>query len=150
MDVDNLLVNYIGEIGRFQILLLLFGCSVTFNNSFSSIDYVFTGATPSFRCDIGKVSNNLQNLSFDELSKVSSPQAKDNKVDACWIRDFNYSLLTDSEAKEIIAGNTNASVQKCQKWVYSKEEFTETIVSQVSQETVISIRDISPCTENAR
>ena len=144
MNVDNLLVNYIGEIGRFQIFLLLFGCSFTINNTFNTVEYVFTAAAPNFRCDIGQVTSNLQNLSFDNLLALSSPKNKDGKADACWIRDLNYSNLTTDEARDIIKdGNLTVSTLKCVQWVYSDEEFTETLVSQVSPEYVLTLQNIA-------
>ena len=131
MDFDDLLKNYIGEIGMYQILLLLFGCSITTNIAFNAIDYIFTGATPKFRCDFGEVPEELQNFTFDELQLLTSPKiGNGGGVDACRLNDYNYSSLSAYEAIGVM-NNVSVSSQKCERWVYSQEQFTETLVSQV-------------------
>ena len=132
MDVDALLVSHIGEFGTYQMVLLLASCSAGICICFNSLDYVFSGITPPFRCDFQGLNQLASNLSIDELTKLISPNSNREEVDACLVYQYNYSDLTVQEAKNlIVSGNlTQYSSEKCKSWIYDKEEHVTTMVTE--------------------
>ena len=132
MDFDALLISHIGEFGRYQMVLLLASCSAGICICLNNLDYIFSGITPPFRCDFQGLNQLASNLSFDELTKLISPTSTRGVVDACLVYRYNYSDLTVVDAKKIImSGNlTQHSSEKCKSWIYDKEKYVTTMVTE--------------------
>ena len=94
MDIDTLLMSHIGEFGTYQMLLLLASFSAAIFMCLNSLDYVFSGITPPFRCDIQGLNQLASNLSFDVLTKLISLTSTRGGVDACLVYRYNYSDLS--------------------------------------------------------
>ena len=81
MNFDELLKNHLGEIGVYQAVLLLCISYLAVPGSFGSLDYIFVGAVPDFRCDVGDVNHLKNNFSSNELLKLISPrQVKQSSI----------------------------------------------------------------------
>ena len=132
MDFDALLMSHIGEFGTYQMVLLLASCSAGIFICLNDLDYIFSGITPPFRCNLQGLNQLASNLSFDELTKLISPTSTRGVVDACLMYQYNYSDLTVTDAKDIIvSGNlTQYSSEKCKSWIYDKEEYVTTMVTE--------------------
>ena len=131
MDFDSLLVNYLGELGKYQVLILLFVASAAVNSSLNNLDYIFTGTVNPFRCDVGDAVNLSSRLAFDELLRLSSPVTPDGDPNACLFYRYNYSQLTIEEARTRLnmTDRTEIQTEKCYKWIFNQEEHTTTIAS---------------------
>ena len=130
MDFDTLLVSYLGEFGTYQILILLFVCSTSFNSVLSNLDYLFTGFTPPFRCGDGNVEHLMNNLTFQELSKLISPEVSSSEVDACQMYIYNFTEISVVTARDLLESNkSDVLTKKCTSWIFSQEDNMRTIVT---------------------
>ena len=132
MNFDTLLVSHLREFGTYQIMIILLVCSAGVNVSLDDLDYVFSSITPPFRCNIPDLSQLASNIYFEELAKLTSPPSIGGVPDTCLVYQYNYSHLTVEEAKIIIeSGNmTQYSSEKCKSWIYDKEEYVTTMVTE--------------------
>ena len=132
MNFDTLLVSHLGKFGKYQIMILVLVCSAGINFCFNDLDYVFSRITHPFRCSVPGLNLLASNLSFNELTKLTSPSSSSGVVDACSVYQYNYSHLTLEEAKILIVARniTQYSSDKCSSWVYDKEEYITTIVTE--------------------
>ena len=113
MDFDTLLQMYLGEFGKYQILIILCVCSVTLNSALNNLDYIFTGAVNPYRCNIGATTNVSSSLSFSELLQFSSPLTENGEPDACLVYQYNYSILNMQEATDLLnTTNRTAGAKK--------------------------------------
>ena len=74
MNYDDILKDHIGELGLYQVLLVLFISYLAMHNAFNALDYIFISDTPDFRCDVGDISNLESNFSTEELLHLISPK----------------------------------------------------------------------------
>ena len=132
MNFDTLLVSHLGEFGTYQIMILLLVCSTGISFCFDDLDYVFSGITPPFRCNVPDLNELASNLSFGELTKLTSPTSTTGVADTCKVYQYNYSHLTVEEAKTLIVSQnmTQYSSEKCKSWIFDKEEYVTTIVTE--------------------
>ena len=115
MNTDDILKK-IGEFGKYQFLILLLVGLTSNLGALSAYAIVFMAATPEHRCAISMNTSDtfeIQNRNHELL--VNKYIAKN---DHCHIRSY----LNESES---------FTLQKCNKWVYSKKYYDETIVTLV-------------------
>lgn len=136
MDFDDILKNNLGEFGTYQILIVLFVCSVGMNSVFNTIDYTFIGVTPAFWCDDVNITHLKDNFTREELNRLISPENSAGVVDACVIYERNYSLLTVEHVRKVLRNSSTDNLValptlQCSSWEYSHEQFTSSFVTQV-------------------
>lgn len=137
MEIDKILTEYIGEIGPYQIGVLFIVCSAAVNTAFNSIDFNFVSAVPDFWCNDVNISHLLGNFTRREIQKLVSPlkAGGSDGYDACFVYQRNYSEITGDDAREVIQHGFNQTnsgdVRQCTAWLYSREKFQSTIISQV-------------------
>lgn len=115
----------VGEFGRCQILLLVLIALTQIISSLTAYSYVFTGAIPDFRCKIPSLPNDTYEIYSEYQRKlvdfyIPFKNNDSTKYDTCHIKKY-----------ESNSANLNFTLVKCDKWVYSKKYFEETVSTKV-------------------
>ena len=136
MHFDDLL-KILGEIGRYQktrlFLICLFGAVCAFH----AMNMVFVGAKPKYQCVAPPV--NVSNPLYRNITE--------EEIQDFLISDGNCEMYSSSETihlllsghysfDEIKSQNVTVSKDKCENWVYSREVYGPTIVTQVSHNII--------------
>lgn len=132
MIFDDLL-KILGELGRFQKIRLFLICLFGTVCAFHAMNMVFVGAKPKFDCEVSPI--NMSNVIYgntteNDIHKFLRSPGK------CEIYDQNVTLgllLSGVHSLQSIKVN-NASIIKreCKSWVYSRDVYGPTIVTQVN------------------
>lgn len=123
MKYDDL-VSELGEFGLYQKILYFVVCLVAIPNAMQTLNGVFIQATPEHRCALPNFPNDTyasQGPWHDELVNVSIPwDDKEGTYDSC-----NLNTFLGTPANE-------TRTSPCDKWVYSKDPFESTFVSEAN------------------
>ncbi|KFM62071.1 Organic cation transporter 1, partial [Stegodyphus mimosarum] len=137
MDFESILEE-VGDFGKYQkSLLFKFMVPTTLASAFYVLNVIFMVASPDHWCYVPELSS--LNFTEDEVRKISIPKLPDGTFSKCTMYAHNYTALA-AEYKatgkfpefrpsgKIIP---RRPVQKCNHgWVYQKDWYEETIVSQ--------------------
>lgn len=118
----------IGEVGPYQITMVLLISFSGFISSMIPYSYVFYAAVPSHRCKLPDYPNDTYEISGDYHSNLVQkyiPLSKENSLNEIY---DNCHLISYENVTE--AGNVSKLVE-CDEWVYSKEFYERTIISEV-------------------
>lgn len=114
----------VGEFGPYQLVLFCLIGVTAFIPALVGYSFSFYAAIPDFRCRLPDLYNDtyaIQNEQHQLLVNKYIPQDKSDgfksKYDKCNL--YNYS------------DTGNATKSKCNKWVYSKQYFEDTLISDV-------------------
>lgn len=129
MKFDEVLTE-IGEFGTYQKVLYFLVCLPTINCGIFMLISVFVLGNPHHRCAIPGYDNDtyaVQSQGHSVLINKTIPQSDDDdiKYDKCHIFPRNFSNY-DNNSHPI-----NADKYECEKWVYDKSEFEETLVTKL-------------------
>ncbi len=166
MKFDDILIDHVGEFGRYQKLIVLIISLTSIVAVFNGIDIVFAGATPKYWCEPPANVRGLQNLTREELFNLTSPLITETdgtlSYDVCQQYDYsgNGNLTYTHVLEDEDAGDANATfgrsinrqvniprtIHKCQTWIYDKSQYLSTTVTQVSiiQIWMRSLMDLRP------
>lgn len=133
--------DQVGHFGPYQLLIFVLVGVMAFVPSLVGFSFSFYGTVPNhrlkkkqtpvffyhfiFRCRIPSYPNDtyeIQNKYHEQIIDRYIPESKDSfkeKYDTCVLRVFNQ---TDKD---------NSSLVKCNEWVYSKQYFEKTLMSDV-------------------
>ena len=141
MDFDDILQQHLGEFGLFQLLFIIFGCSVAINTSIAILEYPFICASPAHTCHV--TSLNTFNYSDEEIQQFVSPPLSGNEegekhgYDVCSMYVRDYANVTDADIGEFLAApavnrSGDLATKECTDWVYDDSTFSSTVVTEVS------------------
>ena len=116
----------IGGFGPYQLFVFIIVGMVAFTPSIVSYSFSFYGAVPNHRCQIIGLANDTYEISDEihlKLVEKFIPPPKSKAFTA----DYDKCNI------KVYAGNDSDSytLEKCNKWVYSKKYFGETLGSKV-------------------
>lgn len=136
MHFDDLL-KILGELGRYQktrlFLICLFGAVCAFH----AMNMVFVGAKPKYQCvaPAVNVSNTLYgNITEEEIQNFLRSDGNCEMYSSS--ATINLLLSGNYSFDEIKSQNVTVSKDKCDNWVYSREVYGPTIVTQVSHNVI--------------
>ncbi|RNA15634.1 Organic cation transporter [Brachionus plicatilis] len=115
--------DQVGHFGPYQLLIFILVGIIAFVPALVGFSFSFYGTVPNHRCRIPAYPNDTYEIQSDyhqELIDTFIPESKNSfkeKYDTCNLRVFNK---TDK---------ANSSLTKCSEWVYSKEYFESTLMS---------------------
>ena len=142
MDFDGVLTTYLGEMGRYQAVLVSILSLLSFPSAFNNLDIIFSAAEPEFWCAASPELQQL-NISHDLRQNLTSPWVmKDGTLvrDACKVYVVDWDGVEDGSTPSL---PTDASIAPCTAWEYDRTVFTSTVVTQVTSHRVLSEWGIS-------
>ncbi|KAK0052876.1 organic cation transporter-like protein isoform X2, partial [Biomphalaria pfeifferi] len=122
MKFDDV-IHELGDFGSYQKRMFLLTCLVSVPTSFHILMSVFVLAVPDHRCAIPELDNDTyasQGPWHDELINQSIP----------WLSQKNMYSQCEVFVKDVTQRDWSNMTRKCDKWVYSKEIFTSTFVTE--------------------
>lgn len=141
MDFESIL-SEVGDFGKYQkSLLLKFMVPTTFASAFYVLNVIFMVATPDHWCYIPELSST--NLTESDIRDFAIPKLSDGSSSKCTMYAYNYTAAAAMykatgnlpEFKHVGKVIPKKPVRKCfHGWVYQKEWYEETVVSQVSDD----------------
>ena len=133
MEFDDILVRYVGAIGKYQILFYFFVTSVSIQLALCIFDFAFIADTPDFWCHVPQL--NTYNFSQEEIEFFVSPIGEDAQCDACRMYVRDYANVTEQEINEFLASNGSSSselkVTNCLDWEFDDSMYKSTVVTEV-------------------
>ncbi|XP_055889284.1 organic cation transporter protein-like [Biomphalaria glabrata] len=123
MKFDDV-IHQLGDFGSYQKRMFLLTCLVSVPTAFHVLMSVFVLAVPDHRCAIPELDNDTyasQGPWHDDLINQSIP----------WLSQKNMYSQCEVFVKDVTQRDWNNTTRKCDKWVYSKEIFTSTFVTEV-------------------
>nr|KAI8758146.1 organic cation transporter protein-like [Biomphalaria glabrata] len=123
MKFDDV-IHELGDFGSYQKRMFLLTCLVSVPTSFHILMSVFVLAVPDHRCAIPELDNDTyasQGPWHDALINQSIP----------WLSQKNMYSQCEVFVKNGTQRDWGNMTRKCDKWVYSKEIFTSTFVTEV-------------------
>ncbi|ELW49073.1 Solute carrier family 22 member 12 [Tupaia chinensis] len=129
------LLQYVGNFGRFQIIMsIMIVSAITFITTCNLVEN-FTAAIPAHRCYVHLLDNVTSdikltmNLTAEALLRISIPMGANQKQDQCRrFRQTQWQLLNSSN---LTINNTELETEPClDGWIYDQSVFTSTIVTQ--------------------
>ena len=130
----------IGEIGPYQVLVVVLLGVCVFVPVISGYSYSFYAATPDHRCKIPGYGNDtfeIQDEHHAQLVALYIPppgsNSYRNEYDTCRIRSFLENKTENGQERELEDRAIDHGLVKCDEWVYSKKYFRETIVTKVGR-----------------
>ncbi|XP_060070292.1 organic cation transporter protein-like [Ylistrum balloti] len=130
MSLDNILIK-LGEFGKYQKLVLTLTCVSSVSVGLYGVMSVIFLNTPQHRCKIPGLGNDTYDIhSAYQQNLVNNyiPPSDDasHDYDQCHLYSFDYNNVKfDNSSRPI-----NASLVKCNEWVYSESIFVETFTSK--------------------
>lgn len=123
MDVNDVLVKYVGSFGRYQKWQCFLLGMLGFIIDFYAYDIVFAAAIPDHWCTIPYL--NTTDLSSEEIKKLAIPKEEKNG-------DLVFSSCLLYDADRIKNGsNEDRKTKKCSRWTYDESVYKSTIVTEV-------------------
>lgn len=137
MDINDVIVKYVGGFGRYQKAVCFLLGMLGFFLAFYAYDIVFAAAIPDHWCSAPDLTNTkFYNLSDDEIKMLTVPrEEKDGELvfSSCQMYSVNFSDL-DLEYHHLAnSSNGEFPIKKCQKWTYDLSTFETTAVTEVNQ-----------------
>ena len=123
MDVNDVLVRYVGSFGRYQKWQCFLLGMLGFIIGFYAYDIVFAAAIPDHWCTIPDL--NTTDLSSEEIKKLAIPKEEKNGELV-----FSSCLLYDDVGIKN-GSNEDRKTTKCSKWTYDESLYKSTIVTEV-------------------
>ncbi|XP_054707555.1 carcinine transporter-like [Uloborus diversus] len=136
MDFETILRD-VGDFGRYQkSLLLKFMVPTTFASAFYVLNVIFMVATPDHWCLVPQLS--ALNLTEQQIKNFAIPILPEGSFSKCTMYAYNYASVaaeykSTGKLPEMNSGKKILikPIRKCNDgWVYQKEWYEETIVSQ--------------------
>ena len=138
MEFDDVLQQYVGEFGLYQLLFYFGASSVGILTGIGTLEYSFIGASPQHWCHVTEL--NTYNFTASEIESYVSPPLADSGYDACSMYERNYANVTKEAIWDFAHGNhsnsDNLMVTQCNAWTYDKSEYTSTVVTEVGYNTL--------------
>ncbi|XP_013061478.2 organic cation transporter protein-like [Biomphalaria glabrata] len=124
MKFDDV-IHELGDFGSYQKRMFSLTCLVSVPTAFHVLMSVFVLAVPDHRCAIPELDNDTyasQGPWHDDLINQSIP----------WLSQKNMYSQCEVFVKDVTQRDWNNMTRKCDKWVYSKEIFTSTFVTEIN------------------
>uniref|UniRef100_A0A2C9K4E3 Major facilitator superfamily (MFS) profile domain-containing protein n=1 Tax=Biomphalaria glabrata TaxID=6526 RepID=A0A2C9K4E3_BIOGL len=124
MKFDDV-IHELGDFGSYQKRMFSLTCLVSVPTAFHVLMSVFVLAVPDHRCAIPELDNDTyasQGPWDDDLINQSIP----------WLSQKNMYSQCEVFVKDVTQRDWNNMTRKCDKWVYSKEIFTSTFVTEIN------------------
>ncbi|RMZ96378.1 organic cation transporter -like [Brachionus plicatilis] len=126
-DITDSIFKEIGEFGPYQFLVFALVGLVATIPGIVGFSFAFYAATPSFRCKIPGFANDtyeIQNENHQSLIDKFIPFLSDKSFkgiyEGCTVKTFMNS-----------SSSNNFTINYCSEWVFSKEYFESTLVTEV-------------------
>lgn len=125
MDFDQLLIEHVGEFGKYQKFVYFLVCLAAIPTAFNNMEIVFVAGVPDHHCYVeGMYTYN--GTDREQLINASIPwELKDGKMarSQCYIHAHNRSIHSSTSAAQPVK-------EPCRRWHYDKSVFDATIVSK--------------------
>ena len=103
MEFDDVLQQYVGEFGLYQLLFYFGASSVGILTGIGTLEYSFIGASPQHWCHVTEL--NTYNFTVSEIASFVSPPLSDSGYDACSMYERNYANVTKEAIWDFAHGN---------------------------------------------
>ena len=133
MEFDQLLLKHLGDLGRFQILIIAYVFFAGMQVAFNITESVFQAGIPEYWCSAPGLDPNLTtSLNHSQLLALIAPPEQRSERQ-CDVIDRDYASLTLDDVMQILESDVkNEPTVKCDQWEYDSSEFGRTIVNEVS------------------
>nr|KAI8758142.1 organic cation transporter protein-like [Biomphalaria glabrata] len=124
MKFDDV-ISAVGDFGAYQRRIYFLICLVSVPVAFQTLVSVFTLSIPEHRCAIPELDNDTyasQGPWHADLINQSIP----------WLSQKNMYSQCELFVKDVTQRDWSNMTRKCDKWVYSKEIFTSTFVTELN------------------
>ena len=133
MEFDDVLQQYVGEFGLYQLLFYFGASSVGILTGIGTLEYSFIGASPQHWCHVTEL--NTYNFTASEIESYVSPPLADSGYDACSMYERNYANVTEEDIWSFVHGNhsnsDNLTETPCNVWIYDKSDYHSTVITEV-------------------
>lgn len=146
MDFETILKE-VGDFGKYQkSLLLKFMVPTSLASAFYVLNVIFMVATPDHWCFVPELA--ATNLTDLEIRNIAIPKMADGSYSKCTMYAHNFAAVAAEykatgkipEFEHVRKIIPKRPVRKCTNgWVYQKEWYEETVVSQVSKNIFFSL-----------
>ena len=126
MDLNDVLVKYVGSFGRYQKWNCLMLGMLGFVGSFFAYEIVFAAAIPDHWCALSELNTQSSNSSVEELKELLIPKEEKNGELV-----FSSCLAYDDIWNGTIS-NDERKTKKCSKWTYDQSVYESTAVTEVT------------------
>ncbi|XP_076821966.1 steroid transmembrane transporter SLC22A24-like isoform X2 [Clavelina lepadiformis] len=137
----DVILNKIGGLGPYQIVLILMVSYASLPSGYNSMASIFVSYYPDYRCRVPPIDNNsIYQLSEEEILNLTTPYDPDtDKYDTCYRYGYNLSLCEDDPNQCV---NKSADPIKCDVgYHYEPSVFTETTITEFNLVCDKSYRD---------
>ncbi|XP_076821885.1 organic cation transporter protein-like isoform X3 [Clavelina lepadiformis] len=137
----DVILNKIGGLGPYQIVLILMVSYSSLPSGYNSMASIFVSYYPDYRCRVPPIDNNsFYQLSEEEILNLTTPYDPDtDKYDTCYRYGYNLSLCEDDPNQCV---NKSADPIKCDVgYHYDTSVFTETTITEFNLVCNKSYRD---------
>lgn len=125
-DITDNIFKEVGEFGSYQLLVFALVGSVAIIPAILGFSFAFYAATPEFRCKIPSYENDtyeIHNEHHQGLVEKFIPTLNDKSFKGIYEK-CNIKLYLNNSSK-------NFTLSQCNEWVFSKEYFESTLVTEV-------------------
>lgn len=132
MEFDDILKQYVGDFGRYQLLFYFWVTSVSLILAVSMLDYAFIAAAPDYWCSVPAL--NTYNFTQEEIEIFVSPADDTNECDACLMYVRDYANVTEQDIEQFVYSNNSdveLPVTACTSWKFDQSMYTSTVVTEV-------------------
>ncbi|CRK97339.1 CLUMA_CG010731, isoform A [Clunio marinus] len=120
-DESDIISEYIGHIGPWQLLWAIIMCLFQFPTTFHIFALVFQAAPKDFWCSRPE---NLKMISVDLWRNLTQPQ------DQCTILNAPYATLDAFTFSDFFANTSNIELSKCKSWEFDMSLIGKTLISE--------------------
>ena len=134
MDFDELLIDHVGECGRYQKFICLCLAATGIPCAFATMELVFLTITPPHWCDVGSISPAMASLNESTFMKLTIPDThkEDSYIpNKCLQYDRNYMNATESDISEWLCFGNDSRTAGCSSWTFKPGHIDNTLVTEV-------------------
>ena len=143
MEFEELLINHVGECGRFQKFVVFYAMLFHLFGAFNNMGTVFVAGTPEHWCATPELDH--LDLTEDQTRNLTVP-VEEGEYSQCSMYARNYSGWSMADVMDCVTTGCNQDVEvvPCtQGMAYSTEQYQSTVVSEVQILNRIPYKTIS-------
>lgn len=135
VDIDDIIVKYVGGFGRYQRVICFLLGMLGFFLSFYADDIIFSSAIPKHWCTAPNLrGTKFFDLNQEALKRLTIPRKIENGrvvYSSCYLFNVNFSNPALDYHHIANASLHTIPTRKCNNWTYDRSTFESTAVTEV-------------------